>query len=126
MLMAIPAISMSTGWLKWFDGQIAAILPTLLEPRPRLTTAHRCLISMFLALQHMRTPYMRDTIANTVDMMMRLEIETRTQGMSTVEIDLFVEEWDSYSSDDEKAAMRQVAFDPSQPYTWRNNTLSGK
>src|SRR5215210_1904154 len=106
-----------TGWLQWFDGQIAAILPILLEPRPQLTTAHRSLISMFLALQHMRTPYMRDTIANTVDMMLRLEIEPQTRGMSPAEIDRFVEEWDPNASDSEKAAVRQVALDPSQPVT---------
>jgi hypothetical protein len=108
-----------TGWLQWFDGQIAAILPILLEPRPQLTTAHRSLISMFLALQHMRTPYMRDTIANIVDMMLRLEIEPQTRGMSPAEIDRFVEEWDPNASDSEKAAVRQVALDPSQPVTLR-------
>lgn len=109
-----------TGWLQWFDGQIAAILPTLLEPRPQLTTAHRSLISMFMALQHMRTPYMRDTIANIVDMMMRLEIEPKTRGMSPAEVDRFVEEWDPYATDSEKAAIQQVALDPSQPVTLKN------
>jgi hypothetical protein len=109
-----------TGWLQWFDGQIAAILPILLEPRPQLTTAHRSLISMFLALQHMRTPYMRDTIANTVDMMLRLEIESQTHGMSPAEINRFVEEWDPNAPDSEKATVRQVALDPSQPVTLRN------
>jgi hypothetical protein len=115
-----PSDIYETESLQWFDGQIAAILPTLLEPRPQLTTAHRSLISMFMALQHMRTPYMRDTIANIVDMMMRLEIETQTRGMSPAEIDRFVEEWDPYTSDDEKAAIRQVALDPSQPVRLRN------
>lgn len=110
-----PSDFYEAGWLQWFDNAIARILPKLLEERPVLTTGDRGMVSLFLALQHVRTPYMREQILNVVDLTMRIEIEEGFTGISSDDLDQAIEEWDPNISEADEAQLRRIALDPSQP-----------
>jgi hypothetical protein len=97
------------------DSAIAPIQKKLLGERPLLTTGDRANINAFLVLQHGRTPYMRDTLENIHDLMMRSEVEPQVRGRSPEEVEQFIKRFDPHASDQEKANIRQMAVDPSQP-----------
>jgi hypothetical protein len=113
-----PSDQYEVGWLQWFDNAIAPVLQKLQEPRPELTNAERSLVSMFLALQHMRTPYMRDFMRNITDLMLRSEVETLMSGAAPEEIEQLIQRWDPNASDREKTRIRQIAADLTQPVPW--------
>jgi hypothetical protein len=113
-----PSDLVETQWLAPIEGAFDAIVPKLLSSYPVLIGEERRHVCMFLALQHMRTRHMRDTLANTVDALLRLEVASRTQGMTPEDAERTLDEWNPHASDREKARLRRLAADPSQPVEW--------
>jgi hypothetical protein len=113
-----PSDMIETQWLAPIEDGFNEIVPKLLSSHPVLTGEERQFVCGFLALQHMRTPHMRDTLANTVDALLRLEVMSRTQGMTPEEADRALDEWNHQASAREKARLRRIAADPSQPVEW--------
>jgi hypothetical protein len=113
-----PSDQYEVGWLQWFDNAITPVLRKLQEPRPAVTDAERSLVSMFLALQHQRTPYMRDVIRNITDLMLRSEVESLISGAAPEQIEQLIQEWDPNASVKEKTRIRRIAADLTQPAPW--------
>lgn len=113
-----PSDMIETQWLARIEAAYDAIVPKLLASHPVLIGEERRLVCMFLALQHMRTLHVRDTLVNTVDALLRLEVVARTEGLAPEEIDRALESWNPHASDRERARLRRLAADPSQPAEW--------
>jgi hypothetical protein len=113
-----PSDMIETQWLAPIEDAFDKIVPKLLASHPVLTGEERRHVCMFVALQHMRTRHMRDTLANTVDALLRLEVVSRTQGMTAEEAERTLDEWNPYASEREKARLRRIAADPNQPVEW--------
>jgi hypothetical protein len=113
-----PSDMIETQWLARIEGAFGEIVPKLLASHPVLIGEERRLVCMFIALQHMRTLHMRDSLAGIVDTLLRLEVVSRTQGLSSEEADRALDEWNPHASDREKARLRQIVADPSQPVEW--------
>ena len=113
-----PSDMIETQWLARIEDAFDEIVPKLQGPHPVLTSEERRLVCLFIALQHMRTVHMRDSLAGIVDTLLRLDIVSRTQGMTPEEADRALDEWNSHASDREKARLRRIVADPSQPVEW--------
>jgi hypothetical protein len=90
------------GLFQSVDGAIAPILSKLLEDRPLLTHSERDNVNAYLVLQHGRTPFMRDTLEDIHDLMLRRHVETSVGGGSPEEVERFIEEFEPHASEDEK------------------------
>lgn len=113
-----PSDVIETQWLARIEDAFDAIVPRLVASHPVVIGEERRLVCVFLALQHMRTLHMRDTIANTVDALLRLDIVARTEGLSSEEVECALKEWNPHASAREKARLRRLAADPRQPADW--------
>lgn len=110
-----PSDVYETTWIQWFDDGVADVIAKLLHPNAPLTDADQKFLCMFLAFQHMRSPYMRQTMGNFTDLMVRSELAANVEGKSAEEINQFIDEWLADFPEEERERFRKIGHDLSIP-----------
>lgn len=106
-----PSDVYETTWIQWFDEGVADVIARLLDPNTPLTDADQKFLCMFLAFQHMRSPYMRQTIGNITDLMVRSGLAANVEGKSPEEIDRFIDERLAGWPEEERERLRRIGHD---------------
>jgi hypothetical protein len=113
-----PSDLIESQWLSPIEDAFAEVVPRLLSATPVVTGEERQRVSLFLALQHMRTLQFRNFLSDLTDALLRLEIAGRTQGLTPEAIPGVLDAWNPHASERERTRLLTIARDPQQRATW--------